>query len=57
MLMRGDGSEGLDYESAGWDFFLRQMADWEDREKSWRAFREGRGSRGMRKKLFGKLRR
>lgn len=41
MLMRG-GDEALEYEGAGWDFILRQMADWDERERSWSAFRASR---------------
>ena len=32
--------EALRNESKGWDFMMAQMADWEERERSWMRFRE-----------------
>ena len=37
MCMRGD--EGLRHEGRTWDFMLAQMADWEERGRSWSKFR------------------
>ena len=36
--LRGD--EALRNENKGWDFMMAQMADWEERERSWMRFRE-----------------
>ncbi|KAF2489297.1 hypothetical protein BU16DRAFT_177849 [Lophium mytilinum] len=38
MCLRGE--EALKHESKTWDFMLGQMADWEERERSWGKFRE-----------------
>ncbi|KAF2805542.1 uncharacterized protein BDZ99DRAFT_501749 [Mytilinidion resinicola] len=38
MCMRGE--EAVRLESKTWDFMLGQMADWEERERSWGKFRE-----------------
>jgi hypothetical protein len=46
MILRG-GDEALEYEGAGWDFIIRQMSDWDERERSWNAFRADRENRSV----------
>lgn len=48
MCLRGE--EAVRYEGKAWEFMLAQMADWEERERSWRRFREQVG----RTKLLGR---
>lgn len=48
MCLRGE--ETARYESRAWEFMLGQMADWEDRDRSWARFREQVG----RTKLLGR---
>jgi hypothetical protein len=38
MCLRGD--ETARYESRSWDFMFGQMADWEERQRSWNVFRK-----------------
>jgi hypothetical protein len=58
--------EALEEESRAWDFFTRQISDWEQREVSWKAFRasherarSGKKGKGKGKKgiwgLYGRL--
>jgi len=50
------GDEALRNENKGWDFMMAQMADWEERERSWMRFREsvsGPGRRTMLAKRIG----
>jgi len=44
--------EALRNESKGWDFMMAQMADWEERERSWMRFRES--VRGPRRTMLAK---
>ncbi|KAF2261528.1 hypothetical protein CC78DRAFT_470160 [Lojkania enalia] len=48
MCLRGEDT--ANYESRSWGFMLSQMADWEDREKSWSSFR----TRVSQTKLLGR---
>lgn len=48
--LRGD--EALRNENKGWDFMMVQMADWEERERSWMRFRES--VRGPRRTMLAK---
>ena len=51
-------SEALRQENKTWDFFLAQMSDWNERERSWEQFRKEVGSSrvlGRRTGLKGKL--
>ncbi|KAF2637463.1 hypothetical protein P280DRAFT_105480 [Massarina eburnea CBS 473.64] len=48
------GEETAKYESRSWDFMFGQMADWEDRRKSWKGFKKsvnGGGGRGFARRL------
>ena len=50
------GEEALRNENKGWDFMMAQMADWEERERSWMRFREsvrGPGRRTMLARRIG----
>jgi hypothetical protein len=46
------GDEALRNENKGWDFMMAQMADWEERERSWMRFRES--VRGPRRTMLAK---
>ncbi|KAF1960598.1 hypothetical protein CC80DRAFT_261022 [Byssothecium circinans] len=48
MCLRGE--EAARYESRSWDFMMGQMADWEERQRSWKGFRKSVG----RSKAFGR---
>jgi hypothetical protein len=48
------GDEVLRAENRSWDFMLGQMADWEERERSWNKFRD-EVSRGRRMKLAKRI--
>ncbi|KAF2452727.1 hypothetical protein BDY21DRAFT_375304 [Lineolata rhizophorae] len=48
MCLRGE--DGVRHEGKAWDFMMAQMADWEERERSWRRFRMDVG----RTKLLGR---
>lgn len=48
MCLRGD--EAIRYEGKTWEFMLAQMADWEERERSWKKFRSEVG----RTKILGR---
>jgi hypothetical protein len=39
-LRRENGWNVLEAEDKRWDWLLAQMSDWEERDKSWRKFRE-----------------
>lgn len=39
-LKRENGYEVLEMENRRWDWLLAQMSDWEERDKSWRKFRQ-----------------
>ena len=39
LARRQRGEEVLRQEDKKWDFFVAQMADWEERERSWKRFR------------------
>ncbi|KAI9678250.1 MAG: hypothetical protein M1817_006195 [Caeruleum heppii] len=40
LLRRRRGDEVLRQEDKAWDFLVRQMAEWEERDKSWARFRK-----------------
>ena len=39
-LRRENGWDVLEAEDKRWDWLLAQMSDWEERDKSWKNFRE-----------------
>lgn len=39
-LRRENGWEVLEREDKRWDWLIAQMADWEERDKSWKKFRQ-----------------
>jgi hypothetical protein len=51
----------LAQEGRAWDFLISQSGEWEDRERSWRMFREARertqhrGLGGLRGRLLGRV--
>lgn len=51
--LRGD--EALRNENKGWDFMMVQMADWEERERSWMRFRESVKGPGWRSALARRI--
>ncbi|RYP90300.1 hypothetical protein DL770_003596 [Monosporascus sp. CRB-9-2] len=50
-LTRESGDDILLREDRRWDFFLAQMKDWEERDRSWANFRRDMESGSARKKL------
>jgi hypothetical protein len=44
------GEEGLRYEERSWNFMVAQMADWEERDRCWRRFKDVAGGIGMGRK-------
>ncbi|KAI9839387.1 MAG: hypothetical protein M1837_002111 [Sclerophora amabilis] len=47
------GEEALRQEDKAWDFMLKQMADWEERERSWKKFRRELERPGLLRRRLG----
>lgn len=52
-LRKEKADEALRQEDKSWDFMLRQMADWEARERSWATFRREAEKPGLFKRKLG----
>ena len=51
-----NGREALRQENKTWDFMLGQMADWQERERSWEGFKKNvEGRKLLGNKLFRRL--
>ncbi|KAI0172648.1 hypothetical protein GGR52DRAFT_572472 [Hypoxylon sp. FL1284] len=53
-LARQNGDEILIREERRWDWFLAQSKDWDERDRSWTAFRTNLESRGRLARRFGR---
>ncbi|KAF4624036.1 hypothetical protein G7Y89_g14139 [Cudoniella acicularis] len=53
-LRRENGNEVLEIEDKRWDWLIAQMADWEERDQSWKKFRQ-EVEEGKRSKLAKRL--